>query len=503
MIQDTGLGQEMFIAAYNKNENGVCKTLCYRYTDDLVDIDHHHENDIPTDYLSERSIVYCVSPPGETIWSKSYMADLSDHLSNVTIQPKTLSKQNKKFPLPDVDHIGMIVKMYDNMDTIRVGQLVDVIGILGNTMTTVTTEHHDQQDIINDFDSNLSQYNGTMVLHAITYSPVDNSSPFTHQQINDTLQQARDIRDPLINYIAGSFGGDKLVGEFVLLQLLSKVSNQHHGMKLGQFSLNITKIPDTTTTTTTTTKETNDKNNITTNPLELKNPITKSIDDMLSNLVSHQVSLPLTIDHLNKLQYIPKSVNENLTSGILQLVAGTRILIDETGLSEGQLVDSGVRNMQAIMNIIQNQTLSYAFPYSQFDFDTDLGIITLSSRKSLLPNHCTIPLEPIFPLDQNQFENRALPSKQELDAFRIYLQGARNANYEIPDPISQFIQNEFVNERKRASEQSLPLPSHDDLMLRMNLCRLVSLSFGETQLTKETYEYVVHLDHLRKSRINP
>lgn len=133
---------------------------------------------------------------------------------------KQQQQQNKKFPLPGVDHIGMIVKFYDNMDTIRVGQLVDVIGILGNTLST--TDHH-EQDILNDFDSHLSQYNGTMVLHAITYSSVHPTSPFTQQQITDTLQQAKDIRDPLINYIAGSFGGDKLVAEFVLLQLLSKV----------------------------------------------------------------------------------------------------------------------------------------------------------------------------------------------------------------------------------------------------------------------------------------
>ncbi|CAO3642231.1 unnamed protein product [Cunninghamella blakesleeana] len=501
MIQDTGLGQEMFVAAYKKSEKDVCKTLCYRYTDDLVDIEHH-DNDIPNDYLSERSIVYCVSPPGETIWSKSYMTDLSDHLSNVTIESVPLKhhqQQNKKFPLPGVDHIGMIVKFYDNMESIRVGQLVDVIGILGNTLST-TTDHH-EQDALNDFDSHLSQYNGTMVLHAITYLPVQPTSPFTQQQITDTLQQARDIRDPLINYIAGSFGGDKLVAEFVLFQLLSKVSNQHHGMKLGQFSLNVTKIPESTIVTKK--KEEEKEKEIKTAPsLELNNTITKPVNDMLSSLICHHISIPLTIDHLNKSQYTPKSINENLSSGILQLVPGTRILIDETELSEGQLVDQGVRNMQAIMNIILNQTLSYTFPFSQYDFDTDLGIITLSTKKSLLPNHCTIPLEPIFPLDQNQIENRSLPSKQELDAFRIYLQGARNANYEISESISQFIQNQFVEERKQASEQKLPLPTQEDLMLRMNLCRLVALSFGETQLTKETYEYVVHLDQLRKSRIN-
>jgi hypothetical protein len=38
MIQDTGLGQEMFISAYEKlDKNGDTKLHCYRYTDDPID----------------------------------------------------------------------------------------------------------------------------------------------------------------------------------------------------------------------------------------------------------------------------------------------------------------------------------------------------------------------------------------------------------------------------------------------------------------------------------
>lgn len=38
MVQDTGLGQEMFISAYEKlDPNGNKKLQCYRYTDDDVE----------------------------------------------------------------------------------------------------------------------------------------------------------------------------------------------------------------------------------------------------------------------------------------------------------------------------------------------------------------------------------------------------------------------------------------------------------------------------------
>jgi len=110
--------------------------------------------------------------------------------------------------------------------------------------------------------------------------------------------------------------------------------------------------------------------------------------DALQNLSIHHVNLPLTIDGLNKTKFSPKSVSENLEAGVLQLVDGTVLLVDETVLDEGQLVDPGVRNFQALQNVIQNQTLTYEFPYSQYDFDTDISVLSLSSSKSMLAVSC-------------------------------------------------------------------------------------------------------------------
>lgn len=119
--------------------------------------------------------------------------------------------------------------------------------------------------------------------------------------------------------------------------------------------------------------------------LTLNNPASKSFSNVLDNLNLHTVQLPLTIDSLNKTKFTPKSVNENLEAGLLQLIDGTVVLVDETVLDEGQLVDAGVRNFQALNDLIQNQTLSYEFPFSQYEFDTDLNLITLSNSKSMLP----------------------------------------------------------------------------------------------------------------------
>jgi len=71
MIQDTGLGQEMFISAYQKlDKNGDMKLHCYRYTDDAIESEFSDQHAMQNEHIAERAIVYCVSPPGESKWVK-------------------------------------------------------------------------------------------------------------------------------------------------------------------------------------------------------------------------------------------------------------------------------------------------------------------------------------------------------------------------------------------------------------------------------------------------
>lgn len=89
------------------------------------------------------------------------------------------------------------------------------------------------------------------------------------------------------------------------------------GVKIGPMSLNISNFAE------------GDKS------------ATHLVASLLSRLVPHQVVLPLTIDFLNKATFMPKSIDENLHSGALQLVDGTLLIVDETGMSEGTLNDQG------------------------------------------------------------------------------------------------------------------------------------------------------------------
>ncbi|KAI9484234.1 MAG: mini-chromosome maintenance replisome factor-domain-containing protein [Benjaminiella poitrasii] len=493
MIQDTGLGQEMFISAYEKlDKNGVSKLHSYRFTDDPIDTEIDDQNIIQNEHLCERTLVYCVSPPGENKWAKDAHNFNFDPLSNQFNQLE-IKEQNenvyKKYPLPGQAHISAVVKFYNDMaESIKVGQLIEVIGIRGQDLQNQQID----EEVNNGFESVLNMFSGVPIIHAIAYNSLEDVQNSPLAEHDDVMHQADDIRTQLIEYIASSaLGGDKLAAEFVLLQLLSRVTLKNRGLKIGNFTLNISGFPSHQTTEA-------DKNEP---PFTLNNPVSKSMADILESLTVHSVNLPLTIDGLNKTKFSPKSVNENLEAGILQLVDGTVLLVDETVLDEGQLADAGVRNFQALQNLIQHQTLTYNFPYSQYDFDTDIGVISLSTSKSMLPNHCSIPLETFFSLQDVVDENRDRPSYETLNLFRKFIHNAKYLQYDIHDNVSEYIQTSFVNERKLASEKGMDLPSQEDLMLRMNLARLAAVSFGEDNLTRERYEYVIDLEKKRKSRL--
>ena len=90
------------------------------------------------------------------------------------------------------------------------------------------------------------------------------------------------------------------------------------------------------------------------------------------------MTLPASLDLLNSVTFSPESVNEDLHSGYLQLAHGTTMLMTESGVQEGKLVERGVLNVRAIQQVISAQTLAYKFPFSEFPFPTDISFVILA-----------------------------------------------------------------------------------------------------------------------------
>jgi Mini-chromosome maintenance replisome factor len=66
----------------------------------------------------------------------------------------------------------------------------------------------------------------------------------------------------------------------------------------------------------------------------------------LQKLLPAFIELPLSLDVLNTTNFYPRSNDENLHAGVLQLLDGTTVLVDETVLNEGTLKEQGKWHFQ-------------------------------------------------------------------------------------------------------------------------------------------------------------
>jgi len=117
-----------------------------------------------------------------------------------------------------------------------------------------------------------------------------------------------------------------------------------------------------------------------------------------------------------------------------------------------------------------------------------------------LESDVTIPLRPTLSSPELTFYKKrseiALPEPDVLESFRAFFCGAKLGNIEIKEDVSQYIQDDFVRERRE--DRSV---TSNDLVLRMTLARLMALSLHEPAMTKDIWERAKELDKERKSRV--
>ena len=66
-----------------------------------------------------------------------------------------------------------------------------------------------------------------------------------------------------------------------------------------------------------------------------------AISLVLGELLPLYLLLPLTLDLLNERNFLPESRDEDLHAGVLQVPEDTTILVTETGIVEGKLLEKG------------------------------------------------------------------------------------------------------------------------------------------------------------------
>jgi hypothetical protein len=120
----------------------------------------------------------------------------------------------------------------------------------------------------------------------------------------------QDTKSKLLAVLKMVLGGDALASEYLLISILSKIVNKQSDLLLGNLSINLTNLA----------------------PQDAK-----FLTTFIRGITPFTNYLPLTIESLENLKLTPhKNYDTNsLEGGLLQMVDGTVVVVDETSMKEG------------------------------------------------------------------------------------------------------------------------------------------------------------------------
>ncbi|SCV69116.1 BQ2448_2136 [Microbotryum intermedium] len=477
MVQDTGYGSELYRATRSTLDGKETVVIFGRdeaqtNTDESVGV--VYEDDDYTN-LQERQSFYIVSVPGENEWIKlaSDKQPLQSSVASLSLQQGsagTGSGLPNKYPIPSERHFGCIAKIYgEAADKIKTTDVYDFVGILGETQLTDSFDELAAQS-----GAALAPSTPIPALHVILNLPV--TYPIAPM---DKATDYAELRNELVQHLSTALQGDSDAAEWLLLALLARIHLRHPtGLALGSLSLNLAyplgTIPSNTS---------------------------ENLTKLISSLVPRSTNLSITIPILNSptsTPLAPRTIEESLHTGALQLPSHTLVVVDTLSIGQGQLIDTGVKNLRHLATTIAQQKLAYQFPYTSFDLETDLGFIVLSQGKAIIPTDCVVYVQPQPRTTNSIIDVLEIPDESKLMRWRSFLHEFKHGSFNVPEHMSELIQADFVERRsKSVGGQGM---TQDDLVFRMTASRLMALSFGKNELGEQSWVRTGELDDRRKER---
>ncbi|KAK6293405.1 hypothetical protein J4Q44_G00357310 [Coregonus suidteri] len=488
---------------------------------------------------AERQTFYCVPIPGESPWAKeiSFLSavtvqELADALvqvweeipqetirhlirsmprephgngdskrqeteapSSQTTAPSDCSSHlDLNFPLPGERGPACLVKVYEELDSFKLNDTLEVYGILSvNPVLAVLSEEKDPSSLLLDPTESMETPEeqrahdppASLVprLHLLYARPLQHNNPLlpsapTEDQsafVSSFLVEMASVRAELLAYLTHVLLGDGLAAEYLILHLISNVYTRRDVLPLGKFTLNLSGCP--------------------------LNSYTERLYQIIQQLVPCSYRLSMSLHTMNSLRLVPKKdyVANRLVSGALQLARNTSLFLDETQLEQGQLDSSGVRNITALGNLISWQKVDYDFSYHQMEFPCNINVLVTSEGRSLLPSDCQVPLQPqVTPPNMEEYLTTIHMAQltSQINKFRVYLSVARTLDYSISDEVTKAVEDDFVDMRKDDPQRV----TAEDLHRMLVVARLLSLSLGQTTLSRDGWMRAKHIDLLRRSR---
>ncbi|KAM6130306.1 mini-chromosome maintenance complex-binding protein [Phoenicopterus ruber ruber] len=457
MVQDM-FDPEFYMGVYETvDPNTNARVLHFGKYRDVAECGPQQEIDLNSSQTvtSERQTFYCVPVPGESAW------------------------------------------VYESWDSFKVNDVLEVYGILSvdPVLSIVNNEERDASalDPMECMDTAEEQRvhspPASLVprIHVILAQKLQHINPLLPACLNEEESKTSDITKKL-KFVKN---GEKIYSKKRERKAEGSYARRDV-LPLGKFTVNLSGCP---------------RNSI----------FTEHIYRIIQQLVPASYRLQMTIENMNHSRFIPhKDYTANrLVSGVLQLASNTSLVVDETQLEQGQLDTTGVHNVTALGNLITWQKVDYDFNYHQMEFPCNINVLITSEGRSLLPSDCQVHLQPqIIPPNMEEYMNSLLKAvlPSVLNKFRIYLSLLRLLDYSISDEVTKAVEEDFVEMRKNDPESI----TADDLHRTLLVARWVplfvrtedflaswflSLSAGQTTLSRERWLRAKQLEALRKARL--
>ncbi|WBW72734.1 MCM binding protein-like protein Mcb1 [Schizosaccharomyces osmophilus] len=416
MIQDTNFGHEFFAGAIKMNDQywRGCRYILSCSEDES----YVDENKM---VLDERYSLFLTNIPGEL---KSNKVDsLDSEEENEPYKDLIMKYSNRTLGKED---FGFCVKCYGGMETrLRVCQAVDMLG-----MYEEPSEYSD----------------GLPILHLITFEDFRQPSSITYP----SEEEAEHLRSKLLTQF-NKILGDNVASESLLLCLLSNVVHRADSFIVGSFNLNLTNCTPERAS---------------------------RIISLLKYLTKRTVVQKVDINELNREPLYPRSDGDTLSIGRLQLTPGTLLILDETELSSGTLNDTGVRNVAFLSFLLSQQEITFAYPFSSYNIQTDVRIIVLSHGKSILPVNAVYTSK----FDEALMSSETSLSSDDLEGLSNYLNLWTRAT-DIPTDMLEFIQSNYVHSRRSGLQTNEKV-----LSIEINCSRLYAKSLASNLVSRQHFE---------------
>eukprot|EP00730_Choanoeca_flexa_P016992 TRINITY_DN8122_c0_g1_i1.p1 TRINITY_DN8122_c0_g1~~TRINITY_DN8122_c0_g1_i1.p1 ORF type:complete len:599 (+),score=130.05 TRINITY_DN8122_c0_g1_i1:49-1845(+) len=369
-------------------------------------------------------------------------------------------------PVSDASATPVLVKVYADEDLFKVYDMVDFIGIY----TLDLSPPEPQSDL-----PWPHRPDGTLVprLHALHWTLLTHTNPMVPHPTDDSMfaaaaEHGPQARQALLDALMSATGGDELAAELALLNILSSVWVRNDDAAIGKFSINLAHQ-------------------------DQGKAMHEALSAVVRQVMPKSHSIAMSIDYLNQARMNPKKNYEleRLEAGVLQLSDGTHLILDETSMTQGQLQEQGVKNLLALQQVVQNQTVPFEFDHMEPRFfPCNLPTMVVSEGKSMLPVDVKLRCEPVQPCQPAEVAN--------IGVVRAFVGCMRLARVEIPAETQDFIETDFVAMR----QQDAANIQADWLHLLITMAKLRAASRGSLTLTSEDYSSAKAMEQARKARMN-